>query len=679
MKKLFLILLISFISIPNLLSAFGGQEHVEVKAYVANSLVKKGDKFQIYAWLSIDQYWYTYSFFQQLNSDGIGPLTTSFKLEPESSFDTVRTALVPQTLSKYDKGFDMEVHYYKGDNYFIIDAIAHEDFDFTAQEAFFAFDMQLCDTTSCLPPDLYKSRILVNQTIFSQINSESLTAINFIYTEDEYGPITQAVLKDGSNPLEMKSKESAKEKVKETVKTKTNEQIEIEAVKEKGIFSFLWFSMLMGGIALLTPCVFPMIPITVSFFTKRAEKEGSQGKGLRDALIYALGIIITFTGIGFIVAIIFGAAGISDLATNGWVNLFIAAIFIIFALNLFGAFEIQVPTGIMNKLNAKTQGSGLVSLLLMGFVFSLTSFTCTVPFVGTALISVSDGEWFYPILGMLGFSTVFAAPFFLLALFPSYLTKLPKSGGWLNNVKVVMGFIEIAAAIKFLSNADLYWAWEMIPREVFLSIWVACGLFIFLYILGVFKLPHDSDLKGVNSFRIISSVFFASITIWLFTGLFGKHLGTLDAFLPPKDYGSQGKSYSMLGESTTEKEVWFDSYEAALREAQREDKLLFIDFTGFQCTNCRWMESNMFPRQDVKTLMGKMVKVKLYTDRKVEPYISNKKFQQDRFGSIALPLYVIMSPKEDFLGSKSYTTNEVEFRKFLQDALDIHSDNIAQN
>jgi thiol:disulfide interchange protein DsbD len=428
-----------------------------------------------------------------------------------------------------------------------------------------------------------------------------------------------------------------------------------------------------------------MIPITVSFFTKRAEKE--KGKGLRDASIYALGIIFTFTALGFLLALIFGATGIRDFAANGWVNLFIAAIFIIFALNLFGAFEIQLPTGLMNKLNSKSQsGTGIVSVLLMGLTFSLTSFTCTVPFVGSALISASGGEWFYPIIGMLGFSAVFAAPFFLLALFPSALTTLPKAGGWMNNVKVVMGFLEVAAAIKFISNADLVWAWGILPREMFLSIWIACGFFIVFYVLGKFRLPHDSPVDTVGSPRIVFSVIFASITIWLITGLFGKPLGELDAFLPPPDYemitGSAAVSnnLSKLSAKSNENDFsdWYKNYDEAIAVAKDQNKALFIDFTGFTCTNCRLMETNMFPRASIKSKMDEMVKVKLFTDRREEPYLSNKKFQEERFGSIELPLYVILTPDGELIGTKSFTRNEEEFSDFLQKGLDAVNQGMAK-
>jgi thiol:disulfide interchange protein DsbD len=339
---------------------------------------------------------------------------------------------------------------------------------------------------------------------------------------------------------------------------------------------------------------------------------------------------------------------------------------------------------VLNKLNAKSQGNGFTSVLLMGLTFSLTSFTCTVPFVGSALFSASQGEWFYPIIGMLGFSAVFAAPFFLLALFPSAMTKLPKAGGWMNNIKVVMGFLEIAAAIKFVSNVDFAWGLGIMPRELFLAIWIGCGILITLYILGVFRLSHDSRVESVGTVRVVFALIFASITFYLISGLQGKELGEINAYLPPNDYkeiisGTQIASVSTgtaaePGEKPANSEIsWFNNYDQAVSESKKLNKPLFVDFSGFQCTNCRWMELNMFPRKSIKDVMNRMVLVRLYTDKKEEPYLSYKKMQIERYKSIALPLYVIITPDGEVLGTKAFTRDENEFRTFLLKAFPVTS------
>ena len=276
-------------------------------------------------------------------------------------------------------------------------------------------------------------------------------------------------------------------------------EVKPEAFQESGgnIFSFLWIAISAGALALLTPCVFPMVPITVSFFTKRAEV--AKGKGLRDALIYAFGIIITFTSLGFLFSVIFGASGIQEFSKSPGVYLFIAFIFILFTFNLFGAYEIQMPTGLMNKLNAKSQkSSGIGSVILMGLTFSLASFSCTGPLVGAALIAAASGEWFYPIISMIGFSATLALPFFFLALFPSLLSALPKAGGWMNNMKVVLGFIVLATALYFINNALIQWGGGL-SREIFLSIWTGIFLLTTLYIIGVFRMKSDTPLESIGS------------------------------------------------------------------------------------------------------------------------------------------------------------------------------------
>jgi thiol:disulfide interchange protein DsbD len=661
-RLMFFISVLIFISNISLFA--NESSHIKVTAQSSKSKVSAGEEFYLKVNISLDEFWYTYGFVPIINPEGIGPTPTEFSISPLDKFEKPTTAFLEKPKSKYDEGFEMDIEIYeKGEFYYLLKA--KENIDFSIDKISAVLYLQLCDTVRCLPGTEFPALIGAEPFQFSDdLLSDKLSTI-ITYNDAGY-PVSE--YKDLENPKIDKTNE-----INDTGNIQKTESEELlDQKKQEGLFSFIWFSMLMGGFSLLTPCVFPMIPITVSFFTKRAEK--SKGKGLRDSLIYSLGIISTFTAIGIFVAAIFGPAGISNLATNGWVNLAIASIFVIFALNLFGAFEIQLPTGLMNKLNSKSQGDGIGSVLVMGLVFSLTSFTCTVPFVGSSLISVSSGEWFYPILGMLGFSTVFALPFFLLALFPTFMNKLPRAGGWMNNIKVVMGFIEIAAAIKFFSNADLFWSMEFITRDLFISIWVACTLMISLYVLGIFKLPHDSPVNGVSSTRIIFAIIFASVSIWFFTGLLGKPLGELDAFMPPKDYGvPQGTvnaSFSGSNGSNENSELttWYKDYDTALEVAKKLRKPLFVDFTGWQCTNCRWMEMNMFTRAEVNTLLNSMVKVKLYTDSRKESEIANRKMQQDRYGSIDLPLYVILDNSEKMIASKQFTRDEKEFIDFLMKA-----------
>lgn len=611
--------------------------------------------------------WHTYGIIPHADKDGIGPQATEITVGPKETVGIGGKIIASKPHTEYDKGFLIDVETYEGSAKFTIPIQAVQGLKKGEYKSFVVVRTQICDTVHCLPAndDTVHFSIVVNENI-----SKGMVIIPPIET-----PKTEKKDSAVASPAIGQTDAGTKSNNSST----TESQGEIQNAKSKGVLSFLWFAMLAGLTALLTPCVFPMIPITVSFFTKRAEK--TRGKGLRDSLVYSLGIILTFTALGFILSLIFGSSGISNFATNPFVNIGIATLFIVFALNLFGAFEIQIPTSIMNKLNRASSGSGIGSVLLMGLTFSLTSFTCTVPFVGSALVSASNGEWFYPIIGMLGFSSMFALPFFLLALFPSVLSTLPRSGGWMNNVKVVMGFMEIAAALKFISNSDLVFGWGILSREVFLAIWIACGFLVTMYVLGVFQLSHDSKVDGIGATRAMFALTFATISFYLLSGLYGKPLGELDAYLPPLNYhelinGAQQVTAVAATTSVKIKDAkdetkpaeWITSYEEGLKLAQSTGKPVFIDFTGFTCTNCRWMEANIFSQPEIKELMGKTIKVQLYTDRAQEPYKSNKQLQLTKFGSIELPLYAIISPTGEVIATKSFTRDRAEFIAFLRKA-----------
>lgn len=650
--KYLLIVILLFSNIFNVFSQ--SNKHFTATAKPSKLVVKKGETFEIQFTINFEKGWHAYSIKEQIGPDGIGPSPTIIDVEPKSMIILNGKIKSPKPIVKFDSAFSMKLEKYYGKNTFILPVLANKDIEFGKNKLFVSIDIQQCTETSCLPPDLFK--IPISNEIFI---SESVKD-----TAEENVTATQTIPETNKN--ENNSNKSVT----------TESSTEIQSKINEGLIPYLLFSMLMGLLALFTPCVFPMVPITVSFFTKRAEK--NKGKGLRDSLIYTLGIITTFTGIGLVLSLLFGASAIQDFATNPWLNIGIAVLFVVFALNLFGAFEIQLPTGLLNRLNQKSQQGGIFSVLLMGLTFSLTSFTCTVPFVGNAIFSVSRGEWFYPVIGMMGFSFVFAIPFFFLALFPSLMNKLPKAGGWMNNIKVVMGFLEIAFAIKFISNADLVWTLGIMPRDMFLAIWIGCSILITVYILGVFRLSHDSPVSSVGSLRIIWAIIFASITFYLIGGLFGRPLGELDAFLPPPDYNEiisstavvQAKSSSSKETAKKQSELfWYSNYQEALETAKKENKPLFVDFTGVTCTNCRWMEINMFTKASVIERFEKMVKLKLFTDRRtVESDKINKQMQQERFNSIELPLYVIMTPDEKLIGTLAFTRDEKEFINFLDRA-----------
>jgi thiol:disulfide interchange protein DsbD len=437
------------------------------------------------------------------------------------------------------------------------------------------------------------------------------------------------------------------------------------APRDQSFGAFLWLAFVMGALSLLTPCVFPMIPITVSYFTSHSAH--SRRAALCSALLYALGIILTFTALGMALALVFGAGGVNQLAANPWVNLLITAIFVIFAFGLFGAFLLQVPPALVQRIDDFTRSKGStnsIGVLLMGLTFTLTSFTCTAPFVGTLLVMASQGNWRWPMAGMLVFSSVFAAPFFVLALLPQLLTQLPKSGGWLNSVKVVMGLLEIAAAMKFLSNADLVWHWNIFTRPVVLSVWVAIGILTVVYLLGRFRMPHDSPVDSVGALRLTFAIVFLATTVWLLTGLFGRPLGEIESFLPPAT-----ESAASPTTSPAHGDWILNDYPAALARAQASGRPVFVDFTGYTCTNCRWMEVNMFPRPEVRRELEKFVLVRLYTDGSGDLFERQQKMQNERFSTVALPFYAVLRPTGETIATfPGLTRDPAEFVRFLSAA-----------
>ncbi len=394
--------------------------------------------------------------------------------------------------------------------------------------------------------------------------------------------------------------------------------------------AFLATAFGAGFLALLTPCVFPMIPITVSLFTpKKGEK-----KSLAGPLVYCAGIIGTFTLVGVLVSVVFGAAGLNLFAANPYVNLTLGALFIVLALNLFGAFEILIPSSVLNRVQPRGK-SGLLAPFLMGLAFTLTSFTCTVPFVGTTLTAAATQGVWLPALGMLAFSTAFALPFFLLALFPSALSKLPRAGEWLISVKAFMGFLELAAALKFLQTADQALNLGLITRPVFLAIWFALTVVAGLYLLRVLRLSKDSPDQKIGPFRRTFGLATLGVAVWLLAAFNGRSLGDLNAYLPPRDYGQKGEVKSQ----------WVkNDLDGARALAKAQNKPLLINFSGNACTNCRLMENDVLPLPSVTRVLDDFVAVELITDGTDAKSRSFSAFQQKQFGTIAIPLYAVVSP-----------------------------------
>lgn len=687
-----------------MLAAFAGfsqaQTPVSLSLNVKPAKVKAGGKATAQLTASIGGGWHVYS----LTQGAGGPVPSRITVE-SGVFKAAGAASGSAAKREMDANFGIETETYTGGATFSVPVSVDAAAQPGTQDLTVNFRYQACNDKVCLPPKTLKvsAPVEILAAVTTGIIAPSASPSPTVAANSNLALAASANRNANAN-LTGNSNVATNANVATNVgETNSNAQILSGATAENNdstrgadndsaatmaatnlnggadtnqpLWSFIWLAMTVGALSLLTPCVFPMIPITVSYFTNHAA--GSRAGAIRDAVIYALGIILTFTLLGILLAVLFGAAGINKFAASPYVNLIITAIFVGFAMSLFGAFNIGVPSSVLNKLDAfqrskeASGGSGaghFIALLLMGLTFSLTSFTCTAPFVGTLLVTAAQGDWFLPAVGMLAFSSVFALPFFILALAPQLVSQLPKSGGWLNSVKVVMGLLEIAAAMKFLSNVDLVWGWGVFTREVVLASWITVALLIGLYILGKIRLAHDSPVESLSAGRLLASIVFLSLGFYFLTGLFGARLGEIESFLPPATGNSlTANKNGGAGEGNAELTWITNDFNHALTRAKQENKPIFIDFTGYTCTNCRWMEANMFTQDAVKEELNKYVRVRLYTDGEGELYESFQKLQQERFNTVALPFYAVLDPngvsQTTFAG---LTREQSEFVGFLR-------------
>ncbi|MCC7492372.1 MAG: thioredoxin family protein [Fimbriimonadaceae bacterium] len=431
-----------------------------------------------------------------------------------------------------------------------------------------------------------------------------------------------------------------------------------DQARSQGLGQFLLVAFLAGFAALLTPCVFPMVPITVSFFTKQAGDNARKRVGL--AASYGLGIVVMYTTFGLLLAATMGASGVQRIAASPVLNLGFAALFVFFALSLFGVFELQLPERWVNIANQKSGAGGYLGAGFMGLTLTLAAFTCTVQFVGGVLVWAANGEYLWPILGMLAFSTAFALPFFLLALFPQYLATLPRSGGWLETTKITLGWIEVAAAVKFVSNADLVWGWRILSRELVLGLWAMVGLLVTLYLAGWLPMGHGASHIGRG--RRVTAGVFAALTLWLLWGLSGARLAQdLEALLPPADYGRNPRLVAH--------EAWIEDLDQAKAAARAAGRPLFLDFTGVTCTNCRWMEQNVFTRPEVAERLARLTLTRLYTDTGARQR-EYRELQERAYQTASLPFYAVVTADGQTLATfDGLTRDPAKFVAFLDQGL----------
>ena len=625
-SKVLLPVLFLFLSLPVL-----AQNPVSwsLESDAKGKVLKQNEGFKAKLKAVIEGNWHLYAVEQP---DG-GPFPTLIKISENLPFQIDGKTTSPAPITKFDPNFKIDTKFFAKTAEFNLPLKATGDAK--ADDLAVNVKYQVCDDTVCLPPRTVK-------VTFAGFEDVKKSALATSPTENSNQPKTEQTIQNPQSPIQNPS--------------------------DLPLSSFIWLAITLGALSLLTPCVFPMIPITVSYFTNHASH--SRAKAIKLASIYSLGIIATFTILGMLLAIFVGAAGINLFAANPWVNIIITAVFLLFAFNLFGAYELQIPSSILTKLDNLTrskegEGSGIIGALLMGLTFTLTSFTCTSPFVGTILVSASQGNWQMPLLGMLAFSTVFALPFFVLALAPQLVSQLPRAGGWMNSVKVAMGFLEVAAAMKFISNVDLIWKWGIFTRSFVLAIWIAIGIILSIYLLGKFQLFHDSKPEKIGALRLISAILSLAISFYLLTGLFGAKLGELESFLPPDLENSSSK---VFGRTAKDELSWVENdLDKALSKAKAENKRVFVDFTGYTCTNCRWMEANIFPKKEVEAEMSKFVLARLYTDDGSENNIRQQEFQEKTFQTVALPFYAILEADGKTISTfPGLTRNTTDFIDFLQ-------------
>ena len=616
------IILIGLFTISHLWGQFESPVTLSAKA---ESSVRAGEVVNIIVKAEMDAEWKIYA----LRDQGEGPIATRVVVTGEI-IEASGLVWEDEPVEKYDDGFLTTTRTHQGGAIFKAPILVKSDLSPGKYNLSVNVLFQVCNASLCYPP---KEEVLTTTVTVEggTVRDDRTEMVLVTEVFDDYG------------------------------------NINLDAAIDEGFFSFVILAFSMGLLALLTPCVFPMIPITVSFFTHQGET--GEGKPITNAIIYTLGIIATFSILGIILALTLGASGANQLAANPWVNIFIAALFIYFALSLFGMYEIELPSA-LRQYSLKQEGrGGVIGTLFMAVTFTLTSFTCTVQFVGLLLVAASQGHWFWPMIGMVVFSAAFALPFFFLALFPQYLAKMPKSGSWLNSVKVVMGFLELAAAFKFISNTDLVWGWGFFSHNTVLAVWAVLMLLTGIYLLGKIQLPHDSPLASISVPRLMLSTAFLTFGLYLTSGLFGQKIhGLIYSYLPPIVESESG-AVRTNGASMAEEFNWYRNLDEGLAEARATGKSVFIDFTGYTCTNCRWMEANTFTKTEVKHRFGEMILVQLYTDGGPN-HRENQQYEIDRFGTAALPFYVILSPNDDIITTFPGMTRSLDdFLDFLDKGL----------
>lgn len=619
---------------------------------------------------SIKPGWHLYS--QVVPEDG--PVATEFSFEESGAYRLVGSVEEEKDHTVHDPVFDMEITYFSGSAAFSQKITSKGNDGFTIEGE---VTYMVCDEQRCLPPETKK----LSFTIPGE--NGAVTAV-----ETKENDIDKERVTESADPADVSGKGEHRE-------------------SQKGLFTIFLIAFLSGFAALLTPCVFPMIPMTVSFFTKQSK---TRAAGIKNAVFYGISIVVIYVFLGSLVTAVFGADSLNALSTNVWFNVIFFLLLVVFAASFLGAFEIVLPHSWANKVDSEANKGGIIGILFMALALAIVSFSCTGPIVGTLLVEAASKGGLAPVIGMLGFSLALALPFMLFAMFPGWLNSLPRSGGWLNSVKVVLGFLELALAFKFLSNADLVLQLHWLEREVFIAIWIAIFGMLALYLFGKISLPHDSPLKHISVGRLGLGLLVLSFTVYLVPGLWGAPLKLISGFPPPMHYSESpyGVGYTKSsGSGTSHTElpegahygphdiVAFLDYEKGMAYAGKVDKPVMIDFTGHACVNCRKMEERVWSESEILNILNnEIVLISLYVDDKRElpeneQYVSettgkeiktigNKwsDFQITRYKANAQPYYVLVNHEGRNLNDPAGYTPEVdEYAAWLNEGIKNYTKN----
>ncbi len=675
MKKLLVFILILFAFTSN-------AQILEPVKWSFSSNIISDKEAELIITAKIDKGWHVYS---QFIEEG-GPIPTSFTFKSSPDYKLIgKVSESPKAITAMDKTFDMKISYHENQVTFKQKIRLNKPKTSVSG----SLEFMVCNDERCLPPTEVEFKIPVEYK-GSAVVADKSANVPLVQTQPEVVKPTDTIEPvPGISPPANSDSSISNEKISQP-----------KPVKEKSTsFWGIFIAGFIGGLAaFFMPCIYPMIPLTVSFFTKKA---GSRAKGIQSAIIYGLSIIIIYVALGLLITLIFGASALNEAASSATFNLLFFAALVVFAVSFLGAFEITLPSSLVNKMDEKSNKGGFIGLFFMAFTLALVSFSCTGPIIGTLLVdAVSKGSYLGPAIGMFGFSSALAIPFTLFAIFPSWLKEMPKSGGWLNTVKVSLGFLELALAFKFLSNVDLAYHWGVFDRDVFLAIWIIIFAVWGFYLLGKIKLSHDSEISFISLPRLFFAMFVLGFTLYMVPGLWGAPLKAISAWLPPQptqdfdlytNSGSsasaqtEGKKYAGLFHAPHGLDAFYD-YEEGIAYSKKVNKPVLLDFTGWSCVNCRKMEASVWPDEAVLSqLKNDYVLISLYVDdktelpenEKYESLFSGKEIktlgqkwsdlQASKFGTNSQPYYVITDyNKKTLVAPQAFNLDINNYIQFLK-------------